>query len=66
MYATEQRVRLVEVGVQRLLCPLALHPLIDVAYCPSDRGVVYARTFVYGWQVHRLPRPAVARAGPPT
>jgi hypothetical protein len=65
VYAAEQRVGLVEVGVHRLLCPLAIHPLIDVTYCPSDRGVVYARTFAYGWQVHRLPRPAVARLQPP-
>jgi len=66
VYTTEQRVRLVEVGTQRLLCRVATRPLIDTTYCPSDRGVVDAPTFTYGWQVHRLARPAVARIETPT
>jgi hypothetical protein len=55
VYGTEQRVRVVEIGLHRLLCHVAGRPFIDITYCPSDRGVIYARTFVYGWRVHRLP-----------
>jgi hypothetical protein len=59
VYTTEQRVRVVELGMQRLLCRVARRPLIDPAYCPSDRGVIHAGTFAYGWQVHRLLAPRV-------
>jgi hypothetical protein len=63
VYTTERHVRLVELGMHRLLCHVAARPFIDVTYCPSDRGVVYARTFTYGWQVHRLARLTVDRIG---
>jgi len=66
VYTTERHVRLVELGMHRLLCPIARPPFIDATYCPSDRGVLYARTFSYGWQVHRLARPAVDRGQTPT
>jgi hypothetical protein len=66
VYATAQHVALVELGIHRVLCRVATRPLIDITYCPGDRGVLYARTFVYGWRVHRLARPAVDRAQPPT
>jgi hypothetical protein len=61
IYTTEQRVRVVEVGLQRLLCRIARRPLIDPSYCPPGRGVIYAATFVYAWQVHRLAPPRVQR-----
>jgi len=65
VYATEQRVRLLEVGIHRLLCPVAGRPFIDTTYCPSNRGLVDARTFSYGWRVHRLARHAVEPARGP-
>ena len=66
VYTTEQRVRLLEVGIHRLLCPVAVRPFIDTTYCPTHRGLVDARTFCYGWRVHRLARRAVERAPSPT
>jgi len=56
VYRTAQRVGLVEVGLQRLLCPLGVGRIFDPTYCPRDRGVIFRRTFVYGWQVHRRVR----------
>jgi hypothetical protein len=61
IYTTEQRVRVVEVGLQRLLCRIARRPLIDPSYCQSDRRVIHAATFVYAWQVHRLSPARVER-----
>ena len=66
VFRTVRHARLVELGIHRLLCPLAVPPIVDATYCPSDRGVIYRRTFSYGWQVHRLVRPALARAESPT
>jgi hypothetical protein len=40
---------------------VAASPVMDVTYCPSDRGVIDHRTFSVGWQVHRLVRPIVGR-----
>jgi hypothetical protein len=54
VYRTVHETRLVEVGIQRLLCPIAVRPVVDVTYCPGGRGLLDARTFSYGWQVHRL------------
>jgi hypothetical protein len=65
VYASERHVRLVELGTHRLLCRLAVRPFVDATYCPGDRGLVYARTFTYGWQVHRLARSAVDRVETP-
>jgi hypothetical protein len=56
VYRTSQRVGLVEVGLQRLLCPLGVGRIYDPAYCPRGREVIFHRTFVYGWQVHRVVR----------
>jgi hypothetical protein len=53
-----QRALFLELGVHRLLCPVSVSLLVDPNYCPSDRGVIYWRTFGYGWQVHRLARPS--------
>jgi hypothetical protein len=53
VYRAGQRIAVVEVGLQRLLCPLALPPVFDPTFCPRDRGVIVRRTFLYGWQVHR-------------
>ena len=53
VYRAAQHTRLVEVGIHRLLCQVTPKPIIDGAYCPSDRGVIDARSFSYGWQVHR-------------
>jgi len=66
VYTTERHAGIVEFGMQRLLCRVAMRPFIDASYCSNDRGMVYARTFTYGWLVHRLPRPPVARAGAST
>lgn len=62
VYRTVRHTPVVEIGLQRLLCPLAVRPVLDATYCPRDRGLVDGRTFSYGWQVHRLARPA--REGP--
>jgi hypothetical protein len=56
VYRAAQRTGIVEIGLQRLLCPLGVGPVFDATYCPRDRGVVFRRTFVYGWQVHRVVR----------
>ena len=61
IYTTEQRVRVVELGLQRLLCRVARRPFIDPSYCQTDRGLVHAATFVYAWQVHRLSSPPASR-----
>jgi hypothetical protein len=62
VYRGGRQTRIVEIGLQRLLCPFAVRPVLDITYCPRDRGVLDGRTFSYGWQVHRLVRPV---AGPP-
>jgi hypothetical protein len=54
VYRSERRVRLVEIGIHRLLCRVAVPPFVDPWYCPRDRGLVHTWTFSYGWQVHRL------------
>jgi hypothetical protein len=56
VYRAAQRIAVVEIGLQRLLCPLGAGPVFDPTYCPRGRGVVFRRTFVYGWQVHRVVR----------
>jgi hypothetical protein len=56
VYQATQHTRLVEVGLHRLLCRVAPKPILDGAYCPGDRLIIEARTFAYGWQVHRLAR----------
>lgn len=58
VYRAGERSRVLELGVHRLLCRVGMIPPADATYCPTDRGVIYWRTFVYGWQVHRLLRPA--------
>jgi hypothetical protein len=60
VYTTERHVPLLELGLQRLLCRVARAPFIDVTFCARG-AVVDARTFTYGWQVHRLSRAAVDR-----
>ena len=60
VHATERQAPIVELAIHRVLCPLAVRPFVDATYCPSDRGLVDARTFTYGWRVHRL-RPRVDR-----
>ena len=57
VYRTTQHARLVELGIHRLLCRVTASPLLDGTYCPSNRVVIDARTFSYGWQVHRLAPP---------
>jgi hypothetical protein len=59
VYRAAQHIRLVELGLHRLLCHLPGSPRVDATYCPRDRGVIDRRMFSYGWQVHRLGRPAV-------
>jgi hypothetical protein len=66
VYRTAAHTRIVELGIHRLLCHLAVRPIIDASYCPRDRGLIYRRTFSYGWQVHRLLRPALGRVEKPT
>jgi hypothetical protein len=62
VYRTAQQVGIVELGLQRLLCPLGVGRIFDPTYCPRDRGVIFRRTFVYGWQVHRVVRGTVNAA----
>jgi len=62
VYEREQRIRLLELGLQRLLCPLGVPPVFDPTYCPRDRGLLFQRTFTYGWQVHRVVRRAANAA----
>jgi hypothetical protein len=61
VYQAGQRRRLLELGVHRLLCRASAHGRVDPTYCPTDRGVIYWRTFSYGWQLHRLGPPAPDR-----
>jgi hypothetical protein len=63
VYRAAQQIGIVELGIQRLLCRVAVSPVLDPTYCPTDRGVIYRRTFSYGWQVHRLPFAATMRHG---
>jgi hypothetical protein len=58
VYQATQHTRLVEVGLHRLLCRVAPTPILDGAFCPGDRLIIDARSFSYGWQVHRLGRPS--------
>ena len=58
VYRAAQHAHLVEFAIHRLLCHAAVSPLTDATYCPSDRGLIDRRLFSYGWQVHRLLRPA--------
>jgi hypothetical protein len=58
VYRAAARVGLLELGLQRLLCPLGVRPIFDPTFCPADRGLLFRRTFVYGWQVHRVVRRA--------
>ena len=66
VYRAGRHTRVLELGIHRLLCHLPVSPRIDATYCPSDRGVIYRQTFSYGWQVHRLARPAAGRVERPT
>jgi hypothetical protein len=54
VYRAMQQTRLVEVGLHRWLCRVAVRPLVDPAFCPEHRPVLDRRLFSYGWQVHRL------------
>jgi hypothetical protein len=63
VYRAAERIGIVELGIQRLLCRVAVSPVLDATYCPTDRGVIYRRMFSYGWQVHRLPIAATMRHG---
>jgi hypothetical protein len=54
VYHAGERTRVLEVGLHRLLCRARVSRSVGASYCPADRGVIYRRTFVYGWQVHRL------------
>jgi hypothetical protein len=56
VYRAVQRTRLVEVGLHRWLCRVAVRPFVDPAFCPEHRPVLDRRLFSYGWQVHRLMR----------
>jgi hypothetical protein len=57
VYRYEERALLLELGIHRLLCPMSVPPFVDRTYCPSGRGLIFRRTFEYGWQVHRLAWP---------
>ena len=63
VYRAAQRTHVVEFGIHRLLCPVTWSPLTDVTYCSSGRDLsgrdlIDRRIFSYGWQVHRVGRPA--------
>lgn len=63
VYRAAQHVSVLELGLQRLLCPLGVGRVFDPTFCPRDRGVVFRRTFVYGWQVHRVAKTATMSHG---
>ena len=56
VYRSVQHVRVVEVGLHRLLCLIAVSRPALATYCPRDRGLLHHGTFSYGWQVYRLVR----------
>ena len=58
VYRAEHYSDIVELGFHRLLCHATASLITDASYCPNDRGLIYRRPFSYGWQVHRLRRPA--------
>lgn len=62
VYHAVEHIAIIEIGIQRLLCRLAVPPVFDSTYCPGDRGLIFRRTFAYGWQVHRLVRQAANAA----
>jgi len=62
VYRAAQHTHLVEFAIHRLLCHVTASPFTDATYCPADRGVIDRRIFSYGWQVHRLMRPAADHA----
>src|SRR5262249_40733367 len=65
VYRAARHTRVVELGIHRLLCVIAVRPLVDAGFCPGDRAVIDDRIFSYGWQVHRLTPPGRAdHAGP--
>jgi hypothetical protein len=65
VYRAAERTPVLELATHRLLCRLWIAPPRDATYCPADRGVISWRTFVYGWQVHRV-RPVTDPAGAET
>jgi hypothetical protein len=54
VYRTARHARVLELGLHRALCRIAVPPVLDPTYCPPGRGLVERQTFAYGWQVHRL------------
>ena len=54
VYRAARQARLTEIGIHRLLCRVAVSPLVEPGYCPGDRGVFDWQIFSYGWRVHRL------------
>ncbi|HEV3350397.1 MAG TPA: hypothetical protein VHC93_25115, partial [Methylomirabilota bacterium] len=54
VYRAARQARLIEIGIHRLLCRVAVSPLVEPGYCPGDRGVFDWQVFSYGWRVHRL------------
>ena len=56
VYRVVERTPLLELGLHRLLCPLAVGPVADPTYCAAGLGLIDRRTFAYGWQVHRIRR----------
>ena len=63
VYRSVQLTGILEIGLQRLLCRIAVGRVFDPTYCPAGRGLIDRRTFAYGWQVHRLPIAATMRHG---
>ena len=57
VYRDVQQAWITEIGLHRLLCPLAPSMALDPTFCPGDRLVLDRRLFSYGWQVHRRARP---------
>jgi len=66
LYATERHALVIQLRLHRPLCGVAKPPFLDRTFCADPRGLVDARRFMYGWQVHRLSRPADAPGARPT
>ncbi|HTS17799.1 MAG TPA: hypothetical protein VMP11_09520 [Verrucomicrobiae bacterium] len=60
VYHSQAAFPLLDIGFQRILCGLG----VDGLDCGVPRAFVEGRTFLYGWQVHRVVREILHQARP--